>query len=53
MSFPHVLLFSFLFDMLIFLDYELLQIEDTIGHINSSLLSELWLASLQPKENLN
>jgi len=53
MSFLHVLIVSFLFDMLIFLDSELLEIEDTVGHPKSSLLPELWVASLHPKENLN
>lgn len=41
MSFLHVLIVSFLFDMLIFLDSELLEIEDTVGHPKSSLLPEL------------
>lgn len=51
--FLYVLLASFLFEMLIFLDPEFLQTEDTTSLSNSSLLPKLYVACFHLKENLN
>lgn len=53
MKFLHVPLVSFLFEVLIFLDPELLQMEDTTSPPNYSLLPELCVASLHLKDSCN
>lgn len=51
--FFYVLFISFLFEVLILLDPEFLQMKDTTSLSSSSLLPKLYVACLHPKDILN